>query len=119
VIGHIKVIQLYIMLGMFLLGGCAQDMGYYVNLPAQSTCKIVTISPNRTGIDHGIYNRLVAWAQKELPSLGYMIVDPTAKDAPSTCGEVVAHYSSQVLPTHETSAASTDSKTCINTPAPP
>ena len=105
--------NIYVILGMFLLAGCAQDMGHYVSLPTQSPCKMVSIGPNNSDIDSTIYDKLVAWIQSELPRLGYVIVDPTAEDAPCTCGEVIVHYSSQVIQTHEAPA---DSKMCINTP---
>lgn len=113
---QIKMKNIYVILGMFLLAGCAQDMGHYVNLPTQSPCKMVSISPNRTGIENTIYEKLVAWIETELPKLGYVIVDPTAEGAPSTCGKVIIHYSKQFLPNHETPSATTDSMTCVNTP---
>jgi hypothetical protein len=106
----------YSILAMFLLTGCAQDMGHYATLSAKGHCKIVTIAPNRNNIDNTIYKKLVEWAQQELPALGYLVLDQVTEDIPPACGEVVLHYSSQFLPNHDTPPMPTDTQMCANAP---
>ena len=89
--------KIYSILGTFLLVGCAQDMGHYVNLPAKISCKIVTISPNLYGMEQSTYNKLLGWAKKQLPALGYTVLGKVREDSPRPCGEVTFHYSRQGL----------------------
>jgi hypothetical protein len=110
--------QLQIILGMFLLASCAQDMGHYVGVTAKSPCKTLIIAPNRYNIDDAIYKKLVEWAQNELPTLDYMVLDTVTPDSPPICGEVALHYSSQPIPmvSNSNTPKPSDPKICVNTP---
>ena len=110
--------QLQIILSMFLLASCAQDMGHYVGVESPSPCKTIIIAPNRYNIDDAIYKKLVTWAQHELPTLDYIVLDTVTPDSPPVCGEVLLHYSSQSIPMPIVSDTlkNSDSKTCVNTP---
>jgi hypothetical protein len=110
--------KLQIILSMCLLTSCAQDMGHYVALPSKSPCKTVIIAPNRHHVDDAIYKQLVEWAQHELPTLDYIVLDTVTPDSPPVCGEVLLHYSSQLIPMPVVSDTpkSSDPKMCVNTP---